>query len=278
MSPNGMRSPLSMPPVTKGILIITIIIFALDWGITHFLHTDRMIRVMALFRVQSPLFFPTQLITHIFMHGNLTHLFFNMFGLFMFGRILETIWGGKRMLFFYLITGVGAAIIQSAITYVQMQKMIHLAETFTSGPSYALFSDYVNHYLLKRSDRYNEIMAFAQSWFYAPDNLSVVPQAIEYTRLIMYENLNIPMIGASGAIFGLLAAFAMVFPDVELMLIFLPIPIKAKYFVPVYAVIELVFGVAGFEWDNVAHFAHLGGALVGIIVVKYWQKKQFNKY
>ena len=278
MSSFGRGTSLSMPPVTKSLLVVTVIVFALSWGIERFLQTDLMIRYLALFRIQSPLFIPTQLLTHIFMHGNFSHLFFNMFGLYMFGRILETVWGGKKMLFFYLTTGIGAALIQSGITYVQMQKMINLAEAFTANPGYLVFSDYINHYLLKGSSQYSEIMSFAQSWFYAPDNMSLVPKAVEYIQLIMYENLNIPMVGASGAIFGLLAAFAMIFPDVELMLIFLPIPIKAKYFVPVYAVIELIFGVAGFQWDNVAHFAHLGGALVGFMLVRYWKRKQFNIY
>jgi membrane associated rhomboid family serine protease len=159
-----------------------------------------------------------------------------------------------------------------------MQKMINLADTFVANPSYPVFSEYVNQYLIKGSSNYSAVMSFAQSWFYAPDNMGYVPTAKNYVEGILYENLNIPMVGASGAIFGLLIAFAMMFPDVELMLIFLPIPIKAKYFVPVYALIELVFGVAGFSWDNVAHFAHLGGALVGFIMVRYWKRKQFNNY
>jgi len=265
-----------MPPVTKSILLVTIIVFLADIGSQHFLHTDAMIRYMALFRIQSPLFIPTQFLTHIFMHGSLSHLFFNMFALYMFGRVLETIWDPKRMLIFYLVTGLGAGLMQSGITYIQMQKMINLADTFNSNPSYLLFSDYVSHYLSKGNSQYSEIMSFAQSWFYAPDSMSFVPQAKDYVEGIMYQNLNVPMVGASGAIFGLLIAFAMMFPNVELMLIFLPIPIKAKYFVPVYALIELVFGVAGFSWDNVAHFAHLGGALVGFIIVLYWKRKQFN--
>jgi membrane associated rhomboid family serine protease len=278
MNSFGSRSLFSMPPVTKSLLLVTTIVFLVDLGTQHFLHSDAMIRYMALFRIQSPLFIPTQFLTHIFMHGSLSHLFFNMFGLFMFGRILESIWGAKKMLIFYLVTGIGAALMQSGITYIQMQKMINLADTFTADPSYAIFNDYMNHYLMKGSNEYSEIMSFAQSWFYAPDNLSFVPKAKEYIEVVRYDNLNIPMVGASGAIFGLLIAFAMMFPNVELMLIFLPIPIKAKYFVPVYALIELVFGVAGFSWDNVAHFAHLGGALVGFIIVRYWKRQQFNNY
>jgi len=267
-----------MPPVTKSLLLVTVIVFLADIGTERFMHTDVMVRYMALFRIQSPLFIPTQFLTHIFMHGSLSHLFFNMFGLFMFGRILENIWGGKKMLVFYLVTGIGAALMQSGITYIQMQKMIVLADSFTANPSLQVFSGYVDHYLIKGSPRYSEIMSFAQSWLYAPENTSFIPKAKEYVEVIMYDNLNIPMVGASGAIFGLLIAFAMMFPDVELMLIFLPVPIKAKYFVPVYALIELVFGVAGFSWDNVAHFAHLGGALVGFIIVMYWKRKQFNNY
>jgi len=267
-----------MPPVTKSLLLVTVIVFLADIGTERFLHTDAMVRYMALFRVQSPLFIPTQFLTHIFMHGSLSHLFFNMFGLFMFGRILESIWGGKKMLVFYLVTGIGAALMQSGITYIQMQKMIVLADAFAANPSLQVFSEYVDHYLIKGSPRYNEIMSFAQSWLYAPENMNFIPKAKEYVEVVMYDNLNIPMVGASGAIFGLLIAFAMMFPDVELMLIFLPVPIKAKYFVPVYALIELVFGVAGFSWDNVAHFAHLGGALVGFIIVMYWKRKQFNNY
>jgi membrane associated rhomboid family serine protease len=278
MNSFGSRSTLSMPPVTKSILLVTTIVFLADMGTQHFFHSDAMIRTLSLFRIQSPLFVPTQLITHIFMHGSLSHLFFNMFGLFMFGRILENIWGAKKMLIFYLVTGVGAALMQSGITYIQMQKMINLADAFAAHPTYAIFSDYIRHYLIKGSNEYGEIMSFAQSWFYAPNDLSFVPKANDYLQLIKYENLNIPMVGASGAIFGLLIAFAMMFPDVELMLIFLPIPIKAKYFVPVYALIELVFGVANFSWDNVAHFAHLGGALFGFIMVRYWKRKQFNNY
>jgi len=265
-----------MPPVTKSLLILTVIVYLITLATEHFLDTDIMIRYLALFRFQSPLFFPTQLLTHIFMHANFGHLFFNMFGLFMFGRILENIWGGKRMLTFYLLTGIGAALIQSGITFFQMHKMINMAEVFSANPSYAVFSEFIDHYLLKGSPKYQEILSFAQSWFYAPENTSFSPRAVDYTRMIMEDNLFIPMIGASGAIFGLLAAFAMIFPDVELMVFPIPIPIKAKFFVPFYALIELIFGVAGFSWDNVAHFAQLGDALIDIMQVKYRKQKQIN--
>jgi len=276
MSSFGTRTQLSIPPVTKSLLILTVIVFLITLVTERYLNTKVMMDYLALYKIQSSLFFPTQLLTHIFMHASFGHLFFNMFGLFMFGRILENIWGGKRMLTFYLLTGIGAAVIQSGITFFQMQKIINMAEAITANPSYAVFSEFVNHYLPKGTNRTSEILSFAQSWFYAPENTSFAPKAAEYTRMILTYNLDGPMIGASGAIFGLLAAFAMMFPDVELMVFPIPIPIKAKFFVPFYALIELIFGVAGFSWDNVAHFAHLGGALVGVLLVLYWKRKQFN--
>jgi membrane associated rhomboid family serine protease len=235
---------------------------------------------MHLYSVRSRLFFPTQFITYMFLHANFGHLFFNMFGLFMFGRVLETLWGSKKMILFYLVTGIGAALVNALIDYVQTARMISMADSFLSSPSYQLFSDFIDKYVGKRyGDFHKEVITFMQGWFYEPDNASYIPQAREIIHSFIDGKVTYSStIGASGAIFGLLAAFAMMFPDVELMLIFLPVPIKAKYFVPVYAIIELVFGVAGFEWDNVAHFAHLGGALVGFLLVKYWKRNQFNIY
>ena len=147
---------------------------------------------------------------------------------------------------------------------------------FTIHPDYNNFNDFINQFTHGRASNY--LTNFAQEWFYKPDDPSFIPQAKEIVREIVSLNLNIPTVGASGAVFGLLIAFAMMFPDVELMLIFLPIPIKAKYFVPVYALLELFFGVADFKGDNIAHFAHLGGALFGFLLVRWWKRNQFRIY
>ncbi|MBN1157948.1 MAG: rhomboid family intramembrane serine protease [Bacteroidales bacterium] len=195
----------------------------------------------------------------------------------MFGRILENVWGSRKMLIFYTICGLGAALVHMSVNYVQMNKLITLANEFDVSPSYALFNEIVEKYAL-RTSYYNQIMNFMQEWFYRPDDTSFISQASEYVRLVVNTNLQVPTVGASGAVFGLLIAFAMMFPDVELIFIFLPIPIKAKYLVPVYAIIELVFGVSNFKWDNVAHFAHLGGALFGFLLVRYWKRNQFKIY
>jgi membrane associated rhomboid family serine protease len=276
MSLFGSGSGISLPPVVKNIIIINVIVFVATQLSQYALNSDFMIRHLALFPIRSPLFEPHQIVTHMFMHANLMHIFFNMFAVFMFGRILEQLWGSKKLLIFYTVTGLGAAFVHLTVNYFQMSHMMDLASQFNSNPSYTLFNQIVNKY--SPGGTSNQVVSFMQQWFYKPDDLSFVPQAKLVVQNIVTSNMMIPTIGASGAVFGLLIAFAMMFPDVELMLIFLPIPIKAKYFVPFYALAELFFGVAGFKGDNIAHFAHLGGALFGFILVKLWKRNQFRIY
>ena len=192
----------AIPPVTRVVLLLNIVLFLIDFFSGFFLR-----QILALYSFNTGAFRPYQIVTHMFMHGGFSHIFFNMFGLFMFGRILESVLGSKRFFILYFLSGLGAAALQLLIYYLQ------------GTPA--------------------------------------------------------QMIGASGAIFGILIAFAMMFPNVELMIIFLPIPIKAKYLIPVYAVLELFFGIANFS-SNIAHFAHLGGAIVGFILIKIWKRNQFR--
>jgi membrane associated rhomboid family serine protease len=276
MSFFGSGRSINLPPVVKNIIIINVILFVAKLLSYDLMGSDFMLRHFALFSLKSELFEPQQVITHIFMHANFAHIFFNMFGVFMFGRILEQLWGSKKMLIFYTVTGLGAAAIHLTVNYIQMNHMIELANSFFNAPEYNTFNVFINKYIHGRAS--TELTDFMQQWFYKPDDPSFIPQGKEIVQYLVNSNLNIPTVGASGAVFGLLIAFAMMFPDVELMLIFLPIPIKAKYFVPAYALLELFFGVAGFQWDNVAHFAHLGGALFGFILIKIWKRKQFRIY
>ena len=276
MSLFGSGRGLSVPPVVKNIIIINVILFGATQFFIYVLNSDLLIRYLALFPVRSNLFEPHQIVTHMFMHANLAHIFFNMFGVYMFGKILEQLWGSKKLLIFYTVTGLGAAFIHLTVNYFQMGHMMKLANEFYASPNYALFNQIVDKY--SQGGASKQIVDFMQQWFYKPDEPSFIPQAKEIIEYLVSTNLQIPTLGASGAVFGLLIAFAMMFPDVELMLIFLPIPIKAKYFVPFYALLELFFGVAGFKWDNVAHFAHLGGALFGFILVKIWKRNQFRFY
>lgn len=194
---------------------------------------DRMYELFSLFYPASPFFKPMQLVTHMFMHGSLMHLFTNMFALFMFGTVLERIWGPQRFLFFYFVTGLGAMLLHTA---VQAFIIHNFSGSFT--PALAALSQF-------------------------PDAAAI------YVT---------PTVGASGAIFGILIAFGTLFPNTELFLLFLPIPIKAKYFVAIYVAWELYMGLSMSQGDNVAHFAHLGGALFGFLLVKYWNRNHQGFY
>ena len=194
-----------------------------------------LVKIFGLHQFQSNDFRPHQLITHIFMHGSLTHLFFNMFALWMFGKILENIWGEKRFLIYYMITGIGAAFIHLLISQYQ---------------------------IISISNQIPELVNIAIEGKYNPS----IPISKKLTQLIIT-----PTVGASGAVFGLLLAFGMLFPNALLYLYF-AIPIKAKYFVIGYGILELYAGISNNPADNVAHFAHLGGMIFGYILIKYWKK------
>lgn len=185
-----------------------------------------------------------QLVTYMFMHGDLSHIFFNMFALYMFGRTLETVWGGKRFLIYYLVAGIGAALIQEAVAAVRYYSL--LSEISPAGVAAVLESGLE---ALKHGKNFvNPVLG----------ELNIV--------------LNSTTVGASGAIYAILLGFGMLFPNERIFIFPLPMPIKAKYFVMGYAVIELVLGVSG-SADGVAHFAHLGGMLFGLVLILHWRKK-----
>ncbi|MBL6874422.1 MAG: rhomboid family intramembrane serine protease [Flavobacteriales bacterium] len=221
-----------LPEVVKNLLILNGLFFLATVSLNN-LGID-LVKILGLHQFQSPDFRPHQLITHLFMHGNFTHLFFNMFALWMFGKILENVWGSKRFLIYYMITGIGAA-------------SIHL-----------LISQYQ---IISISNQIPEMVNLAIEGRYNP----TIPISKKLTQLIIT-----PTVGASGAVFGLLLAFGMLFPNALLYLYF-AIPIKAKYFVIGYGLIELYAGISNNPADNVAHFAHLGGMIFGFFLIKYWK-------
>ena len=221
-----------LPEIVKNLLILNGLFFLATISLNN-LGID-LVKILGLHQFQSPDFRPHQLITHLFMHGNFTHLFFNMFALWMFGKILENVWGSKRFLIYYMITGIGAA-------------SIHL-----------LISQYQ---IICISNQIPEMVNLAIEGRYNPS----IPISKKLTQLIIT-----PTVGASGAVFGLLLAFGMLFPNALLYLYF-AIPIKAKYFVIGYGLIELYAGISNNPADNVAHFAHLGGMIFGFFLIKYWK-------
>ena len=187
------------------------------------------------------------------MHGSINHILFNMFGLWMFGGTLAQMWGRNKFLFFYLSTGLGAAALQLGINYFQISTVVE--QLVEAGYSPIALTETL------QSGQYNT------AW-------SNVISQTELSQLL--TSFNMSMVGASGALYGILVAFAFLFPNTELMIIFLPIPIKAKYFVPILLASDLFFGFSSYSLGPIAHFAHLGGAVTGFIMMWYWKKQQFN--
>ncbi len=218
----------SIPPVVKNILIINVVLFVAKIVFANKFSLDT---YLDLHYYKSDLFKPYQFITYMFMHADITHIFFNMFGVYMFGSILERTWGAKRFLNYYLITGLGAAAAQYIMFYFEINSYVEkfAAQGLTNAPDY------------------------------------------EDTMRMIYDSMV--CLGASGALFGLLGAFAMMFPNTQLQIYFF-IPMKAKYFVILYGAAELIYGVSNVQGDNVAHFAHLGGLVVGLIIMLIWRKNR----
>ena len=228
----------SVPETIKQLIIINIIFY---FG-SQFLG-DLSYDILALHYFENDKFLISQLITHMFMHGSPSHILFNMFGLWMFGSPLEQMWGKQKFLFFYFSAGLGAAALQMFVYNFQVQTLYDVIE--------------LNN--LSLSD---------------PDLLLNYMSQSDYNQAL--SSFNSVMVGASGAIYGVLVAFAFSFPNSKLMLLFPPIPIKAKYFVPLLILIDLFFGLSSFSIGSIAHFAHIGGALIGLIMVLYWKRNQFN--
>ncbi len=228
-----------LPVVTKNIIIINVIMFLL----TQIL-AAKGIDLTAYFGLHyylAPDFKPHQFITYIFMHGSIQHILFNMLAVFIFGQVLEQLWGPKRYIIFYLLTGLGAAMAQYIIMFIEIPQVLEAVNADLASP---------------------DVSTFQKS------------QLIE--QKYAYLNGNV-IVGASGSLFGLLGAFGMLFPNRELYLYFL-FPVKAKWLVIGYGAIELFSGLRNDPMDNVAHFAHLGGLFVGIIIVLLWRKDRHNFY
>ncbi len=242
------RGFMGLPPVVKNIILINILMLIATFAAKNVLGID-LTGILGLYYPQSEHFMPLQIITHIFMHGGLMHLFFNMFALYMFGGILENVWGPKRFFIYYMVCGLGAALVHESVIAIQYTKLINIL-----GPEQLQL-------VLNDGTAYlNEGKVFSN----------------EYMKDLQML-LNVPTVGASGAVFGILLAFGVLFPNTQLMLLFPPIPIKAKYFVMGYGAIELYLAVTQ-PGSNIAHAAHLGGMLFGYFLLRYWRKTTKTLY
>ena len=261
------------PPVVTNIIIICALML---FG-TYVLRSRMGIeldQILGLHYVFADSFRPYQFITYLFMHGDFFHLLFNMFAFWMFGKVLEQVWGSKRFLIFFLVTGIGAALVQQLINYYEFTSLYNKILAYSNTPSFESFEIFIKDNL---NNPTSYVTNFVDSWRSAPNNPLLAQQSIGIAQAYYTEMTNVPMVGASGAVYGILLGFGMLFPNTELMLLFPPIPIKAKYMVIVYGAMELYFGLAQ-PGSNIAHFAHLGGMLFGFIMIKIWNKKNPNFY
>ena len=232
----------------KHLLIINVIFFVASISLG-----DLVYDLFALHYPSNPKFKIWQPLTHMFMHGDIGHIFFNMFGLYMFGTPIEQMWGRKKFIFFYLSTGFGAAAFQLLLYYFQVNQVsnILLAEGLTGS----------------------QISTFFQT---SDLSYSMVERIGREKLLSGLSTFNSVMVGASGALYGILVAFAFLFPNARLMLLFPPIPVKAKILVPILILSDLFFGFTSYSIGPIAHFAHVGGAVTGLVMLWYWKKNQFN--
>jgi membrane associated rhomboid family serine protease len=265
-----------LPVVVKNLLIINGLMFLANVIAQSRLGVD-LNHWLGLYYPASSYFKPVQFITHVFMHGSFMHLFFNMFSLWMFGSVLENYWGPKRFFIYYFVTAFGAAALHIGVNAFEIYQMKQQVAQYALNPN---INDYVlyiqDHKALINSEVYNELNRLYGIWANEPDNIQIAAQSVDALGIFAKAKMNIPVVGASGAVFGLLLAFGMLFPNTQLIMIFLPIPIKAKYFVMIYGALELIQGISSNPGDNVAHFAHLGGMLFGFILIKIWNKNKFR--
>lgn len=236
----------------KHLIILNALFFIATYAIGDIVRNE-----MALYYPSSENFAVWQFVTHMFMHGSFMHILFNMYGLWAFGSPLEQMWGRNKFLFFYFSTGIGAGLIYTGVNYFQFhqvyQALLNLGLT-TVDIQEILSTGKYNQQLLN---------------YISADQLNN-----------FYTIFHTPAVGASGALYGVLVAFAMMFPNAELMLIFVPFPIKAKFFIPIIVGLDLISGVTGVSifGGGIAHFAHVGGAIIGYIMMRYWKSNQFNRW
>ena len=242
------RGFFGLPPVVKNIIFINVLMLLADYAAKNVFGMD-LTMILGLYFPKSEQFMPVQIVTHMFMHGGFWHIFFNMYALYIFGQVLENVWGPKRFFIFYIICGLGAALTHESVIAFQYS---HLAQSISSENLQLVLNE--GTALFKQGQGFSD-----------PDML----------KLQML--LNTPTVGASGAIFGVLLAFGVLFPNTQLMLLFPPIPIKAKYFVMIYGAIELYLAVTQ-PGSNIAHAAHLGGMLFGYLLIRYWRKTTNTLY
>lgn len=238
----------NIPPLTRNIIIINVVVFIL----TYLLNSDEMYQYLAAFYPFSPFFHSWQIITHMFMHGSFMHILFNMLTLYSFGPVLEQSLGEKKFLILYFVSGLGAFFLFNLWNFIEVEQIKSSLESFGFDINAFILGEKIplkgnSEAILEQHELINNLQSI----------------------------ISVPMVGASGAIFGVIAAFATLYPNAEIMLMFIPIPIKVKYLLPIVIVISIVLGISG-NVGGIAHLAHVGGALVGFLFTKIWKKHLYR--
>ena len=238
----------TIPPITRNIIIINVIVFIL----TYVLQSDLMYRYLAAFYPFSPFFHSWQIITHMFMHGSFFHILFNLMTLYSFGPVLEQVLGDKKYVILYFVSGLGAFFLFNLWNFVEVEQIKASLQSlgfdlngYMDGESVSFKGN--SEAILTQQGLVNDLQSI----------------------------ISVPMVGASGAIFGVIAAFATLYPDAKIMLMFIPVPIKVKYLLPVVIVVSIYLGVSG-NVGGIAHLAHVGGALVGFLLALMWKKQLYR--
>ncbi|MDA9267115.1 rhomboid family intramembrane serine protease [Salibacteraceae bacterium] len=272
-----------MPPVVKNLLIINGLMFLASLTFESSIGLD-LNDLLGLHYFQSEKFNIFQIVSYMFMHGSISHIFFNMFAVWMFGSAIENVWGSKRFLIYYLLTGFGAAIIHYITIYIDMAPIISQMGAIIYSPNADAIIGFANahpwgNYIdsIRYPQIYEETLEFYNNTLQTlntnPNDSGALRDASVFFQDYLRHYLNLPnVIGASGSLFGILLAFGMMFPNMKLYMIFIPIPIKAKYLMIGYGAMELFSAIQDNPGDNVAHFAHIGGMLFGFIIIKFWEK------
>jgi membrane associated rhomboid family serine protease len=254
----------NITPVVQNLLLINIVVFVLASFVLPVLDDW-----FALYYIESPFFKPFQILTYMFMHADFWHLFSNMFGLMIFGPLLEQFMGPKKLLTLWMVCGIGAGVFYSGYTIYQFKNLEEKVLTFQGNPD----PEYFNKLVLENRGYFDPaVFDFVGDYSRNPEDAMYIERANKTLDAILQLHANQPMVGASGALFGILVAFAMLFPNTQLFLLFPPMPVKAKYLVGAYAAYTIYNVFVNSPTDNVAHFAHLSGLVIGAGLIYIWKK------
>lgn len=267
-----------LPPVVKNLLIINGLFYLATMALGKAFNIN-LNDILGLHYVGASDFSPYQYVSYMFMHSDskITHILFNMFALWMFGNAIENVWGSKRFLIYYFITGIGAAIIYTFWIGIEIRPVVQAVDYFLNNPSLEGFGEFINskQFIVANYEIQNNLREFIPTFskLEVYDKGAALQEAITFASQYKEDYLNAhTVVGASGAVYGILLAFGMMFPN-QLIYLYFAIPVKAKWVVMGFGALELFSGLSNKAGDNVAHFAHLGGMLFGFLIIMYWKKK-----